>query len=72
MASLVPFMAERVTVHGHDGAFFVVKVDHDACTVDLIPIFGFGCTLADVLFSELMRGTEVSRDTTQPATTLSW
>ena len=55
MASPIPYMAERVTVSGHDGRFFVVTIDLIAQTVDLIPAAGTKPPLCGVPFSELRR-----------------
>jgi hypothetical protein len=50
----LPHLAQRVRVLGREIPFFVVSVDEDAQTVDLIPVSGSRPTLEDVPFSELV------------------
>ena len=49
-------MCERVRVRGGGPQiYFVMKVDEEASTVDLIPVSGRARGLDDVPFSELVR-----------------
>jgi hypothetical protein len=62
----IPFLAERVPLDGHEQPFFVIVVDEEHQTVELMPVRGRGPFLGGVPFGSLRRG--AGRDEAPPCT----